>query len=480
MIKPLKAIIVKETKLLFRDPAGLIMLFVLPSIFIFVLSIALQGTFSSASVKEKMDVVLVNSGDRSFGDEIGRGLESSGYFRVVTGDESGEFTLESAKAKLSEGKYKIIVVIPADAREAIDFKVKSAIDVIVDPVLSNEFSANITSAIQNFVYLSIIKNLGEISRNILNKVAEKRVEELTKQVAETEKKRSQLRAQLAESMASPMDDKTKKIIEKLTLDSINELTAKINEFKAQVDEYSGNKDEAVSEIKDSGVKVNEIGLTVNQLYYSKTGDEIFPNSVQQNVPGWTIFALFWIVQIIAINLIAERQSGSYKRIRVSPINMATFICGKIIPFFFINLLQAVVMFAIGVYVLPIFGCPRLEIVNIVAIIILTLAISFVAISFGLFVSAISKTVVLAASMSASVLIIMTVIGGIMVPRFVMPSFMQKMSYYVPHGWGLDGYINILVKKYGVADIVPNLAVLLGFGIVFFGISLLTFNKGEKE
>ena len=46
------SIINKEIKLLLRDPGGLIMLFILPASFIFVLSLALQGTFLTADKKK--------------------------------------------------------------------------------------------------------------------------------------------------------------------------------------------------------------------------------------------------------------------------------------------------------------------------------------------------------------------------------------------------------------------------------------------
>ena len=198
------------------------------------------------------------------------------------------------------------------------------------------------------------------------------------------------------------------------------------------------------------------------------------------MPGWTIFALFWIVQVLTINLITERQSGAFKRIIIAPISPIHFIIGKVTPFFLISFLQAIIMFSIGVFILPLFGCPALEIKNVLGLILVTMSISFVAISFSLLIASVSKTIFLAASVSALIIILMAVVGGIMVPRFIMPQFMQKISLFVPHAWALDGYLNILVRDYNLIQILPNIAVLIGFGLFSFVISMYFFKKMIKS
>jgi ABC-2 type transport system permease protein len=220
-----------------------------------------------------------------------------------------------------------------------------------------------------------------------------------------------------------------------------------------------------------------IGLTINLVYYTHEKEtKDFPNSVQQNVPGWTIFALFWIVQIITLNIMIERQSGAFKRMLVSPISSFHYIVGKSIPYFIINIIQAVFMFSIGVFILPLFGCPPLVIKNILGMLLITFGISLTAISLSFFLSSISKTVSLTASLSGAILILMTVFGGIMVPKFIMPKFMQNISMFVPHGWALDGYQKILVKDYTLIQILPNFGVLVLFSLFFSFISLFYFSK----
>lgn len=475
-MKKINAIIIKELMLLFRDPGGLMMLFILPASFIFILSISLQGTFSSPDKREKMDIIVVNDDRGEMGSQIITGLESVGYFNVITDLAGKPVTTENAKKELQKGTYRIIIHIPPMTTDALNFKEKAVVDVLVDPVISNDFAAHITNAIQTFVYVSIIKNIGQISMNIFNDIKNKRIEELGSQVSMAKVKQKELEQQLKDVSEVPFDDDVRELIESLSKASIDELSGKVAELEKQIKQIKG-EDDITDYPAITALSEKEIGLKVSQKYYNpESGSEVFPNSVQQNVPGWTIFALFWIVQILALNIITERRSGAFKRILISPVSSFQFFAGKIIPFFLINMLQALCMLAIGVFILPLFGCPPLVIQNLPALLILTAAISIVAISMGIFFASVCRTVFLAASLSASIMIILAVLGGIMVPRFVMPRAMQTMSLFVPHGWALDGYLNILVKNYSLMQILPNIGMLLLFATVFIVISLPYFKR----
>ena len=159
---------------------------------------------------------------------------------------------------------------------------------------------------------------------------------------------------------------------------------------------------------------------------------------------------------------------------VAPISFPHYMLAKTLPFAFINIIQAISMFSLGVFVLPWFGCPELVIKNLPGLALMTAAISFTAIGFGVMMASFSKTVFVSASVSASILIIMTVVGGIMVPKFVMPEVMQKMSLFVPHGWALEGYLAVLVKHHSLSQILPHVGALalFGAGFVLFALTRL--------
>ena len=64
----------------------------------------------------------------------------------------------------------------------------------------------------------------------------------------------------------------------------------------------------------------------------------------------------------------------------------------------------------------------------------------------------------------------------MVPRFLMPDWMQKIGLVSFNAWAIDGYYKIFWREKGIVDILPQTAVLLGAGILFFLLASHLFRK----
>jgi ABC-2 type transport system permease protein len=108
------------------------------------------------------------------------------------------------------------------------------------------------------------------------------------------------------------------------------------------------------------------------------------------------------------------------------------------------------------------------------LILISVCASLAANGLGLLLAALGKTAEQIGGLSSLLVVTLAAIGGVMVPRFVMPQFMQTLSFISPHAWALTAYQDILVRGYGVAEILPECAALLGFAAVFFGIALWRF------
>lgn len=427
---PIFSIVSKELKTIIRDPMSLVMLFVLPSMFIVVLSIALQGAFSSEDSGEKIDVLLVNEGGGDLGDKIAHALEKSRRFNVLGEINNQTVTHQMVVDAIHKSDYQVAIEVPRGSDDALLFETDKKIEIFIDPVLSSQFAHAIEGIVRNIVYMAIVGATLEKSR-AKNQVLE-------------------------DTLTAMAGKRASEMIGVSVAESDREFDY---DYVTQSTNYAADR-----------------GLMVEQKYLTDVEGKFSPSSVQQNVPGWTIFALFWIAQLIAINMVAERQSGAYKRILISPVSMTQYVAGKTIPFVVINLVQAAFMFAIGVYLLPHLGCQRLHMNNLGAIALITVAISIVSNGFGMCMASVSKNETFVASVSAAILIILCIIGGIMVPKFVMPSYMQELSMYVPHGWAMDGYQNVLVKGYDLSQIIPNVAVLLLFGGAFFIVGILRLRQ----
>jgi ABC-type Na+ efflux pump permease subunit len=195
---------------------------------------------------------------------------------------------------------------------------------------------------------------------------------------------------------------------------------------------------------------------------NETGS-IVPTSLQQNVPGWSLFAMFFIAIPLASGILKERQDGTIKRLLTMPVKKSTLIWGKLIPYAGVNILQFGLMLLVGLYIIPLVTDLKFQLgQNAHYLVLVTIVCALTATSYGIFISCVSKSIEHASALSAGLVICMAALGGIMVPTFAMPSFMQSVAKSSPLYWGHQAYLDVLVREAPLSAIAPKLFVLLAF------------------
>jgi ABC-2 type transport system permease protein len=191
-----------------------------------------------------------------------------------------------------------------------------------------------------------------------------------------------------------------------------------------------------------------------------------PTAVQQSVPAWLVFAMFFVAIPVSTTLIQERQLGTLRRLRSTPMHTRVLLFGKLAPYFIVNQVQAVVMLLVGMYLVPLIGGSALELRgSLLGLGILAASVSVAALGFALLIAATSRTTEQATIIGGAGSILLAAIGGIMVPKFVMPLAMQEWTNLSPMAWGLEGFLDILLREKSAADVWPQATALIAFGLV---------------
>jgi len=194
-----------------------------------------------------------------------------------------------------------------------------------------------------------------------------------------------------------------------------------------------------------------------------------PTAVQQNVPAWMIFGMFFVVMPITAIFITERQNGTLQRQRSLGIGHGSLLMGKLVPFIGVNLIQTVLMLGVGVWLVPLFGGEALSIPRAIWPLLgaVAMCLSLAAVSWALLVATLVRTTEQATVLGGVGNILMGAIGGIMVPRFVMPAEMRVWTNLSPMAWGLDAFHAVMLRGGGWAGLLPSATRLL----IFAGIAL---------
>ena len=216
-------------------------------------------------------------------------------------------------------------------------------------------------------------------------------------------------------------------------------------------------------------------------YVQKEGryDKI-PSAVQQSVPAWLVFSMFFIVIPLSNTFISERGQGTLMRLKSMNVSRLSLILGKMIPYLLINAIQVALMIAIGVMVVPWLGGTALTLgSSLGGLVLIAAAVSFCAISLALCIASLAGTTEQATTIGAVLNILFGALGGIMVPKFVMPGFMQDLADLSPLSWGLEGFLDIFLRNGGAADVLLESAALLAFGAVMLTLTAILLRRRRE-
>ncbi len=204
--------------------------------------------------------------------------------------------------------------------------------------------------------------------------------------------------------------------------------------------------------------------------------QLQPNATQQNVPAYSLLAIFLLVVPLSTTFIKERDQGSLLRLESMPVSSGVVVGGKVLPYLAINLLQMALCFAVGIFLLPLLGGEALRFGHSLSgIVVLSMAASLAAIGFGLLVALFARTTEQATAFGATAILLLAALGGIMVPKMLMPATLQMIAAYSPLGWALDGFLELFVRDAGLSDLLPHIGRLLAFAAMCFAIALWRYS-----
>ncbi len=186
----------------------------------------------------------------------------------------------------------------------------------------------------------------------------------------------------------------------------------------------------------------------------------------QNVPAWSIFGMFFIVISLAGQMVHEKLDGVSQRLRLMPVPGYLLLFGKTFTFVILNMIQLALMLSIGIFVLPYFDTPALDISGKVDLVLIVgLFTSIAAIGFGLFMGTISKSLHQVNAVCPFLIVIMAAVSGIFTPVSIMPERFKLLGQFSPLYWAQDSFVDIFARSADLTTLQPNLARLLGFYIL---------------
>lgn len=419
-MKRFTALLRKDFLLLIRDIWGLVLLFLMPWALVLLMTYLQDSTFRVVH-ENKIPLYLLNADNDSLGNMIGQQIATTAIFDISVSKESDALTEKELENAVSRGDYMLGIIIPEHATERLRERIKQH----VEQAFNGE----------------TVSDMGD--------------DELFVRILIDPTTKSSFRSTLVSSMKENALMIQNKLI-------FSEITRQVN----QLIPVPVNLNMDTSNL-----------IAIKESYAQSDKTKILPNSVQHNVPAWSMFAIFFIVISLAGNMIREREIGCYNRLMTMPCSFHTYLFSKIVVYLMVCLLQLTLIILTGIYITPLLGLPALKLGHsIPALFAMSVSASLAAIGYGLAIGSVARTDQQASVFGAVSVVILAAIGGVWIPTLVMPYFMQLVSRISPLNWGLNGFNDLFVRDAAFVDVLPYITSLLVFFMVALFISYWSNRK----
>lgn len=188
--------------------------------------------------------------------------------------------------------------------------------------------------------------------------------------------------------------------------------------------------------------------------------------LQLNVPGWALFAMFMISLPLATGMVRERRDGLLARFSTMPLRRAEFFAGKLVPYTIVNIVQFALMLWFGLVLVPRWTQqPIIMHGSFLWLTGLVLTVAFASTTFGIAVGAWSQTPEQASALAGGLVVVASALGGIMVPVFAMPHFLQQAAMLSPLYWAHTAAVSIMTGVKVKYEVLTAMKILLAMGML---------------
>ncbi len=208
------------------------------------------------------------------------------------------------------------------------------------------------------------------------------------------------------------------------------------------------------------------GMTV--AVDSVAAASVNPNGFAVGAQSQVILFMFLTSMTGASVLVSTRQLGISRREFSTPTGVGTIIAGETLGRFGFALFQgAFIVVASAV----LFGVDWIDVPATAAIIV---AFALVASGAAMLVATVVSNEHQVSAVGPAVGMIFGLLGGTMVPPEVFPEIMRTLSHLTPHAWAMDAFHRLLLQGGGLADVLPEVGVLIGFAALLLSLAVVRF------
>lgn len=350
--------VIKELKLLQRDLLGFSIIFLMPVVLIITITY-IQNSVENSSGALELPILIANKDNGDLSRKVMENLKKNDNLNIISKIKGVRVSEETGKKLIKSGKEKILIVIPEHFSKSIEKQTNINVSRLLSKVVPD------------------MEGVDSIKSN----------------------------ASTPEEVQIYFDPAIDANIRLSLKGAIENMISKL-ETKSMYNTFEKEFNTDLSFITNTKLIVfKERSISIDK-------ENIEPNAVQHNLPAWTLFAIFFIILPLSINIVKEKDQGTYVRLKTLPVPISYLMISKIIVYLFVCLIQFYLMLLVSIYLFPMIGLPALDIEGkFIALTIVALFSGLAAIGLGVLIGTLAKTHEQAAPFGATLVVILAAVGG---------------------------------------------------------------------
>jgi ABC-2 type transport system permease protein len=233
--------------------------------------------------------------------------------------------------------------------------------------------------------------------------------------------------------------------------------ASLERFLGELDQFLGQPQAAVPAVAPAW---QPLVVRRNDLVRERRGPS---NAFDVTFPQAILWGIIGCVMTFAIGLVVERTRGTLLRLRASPLTNAQLLGGKAVACFAAILLVEAALLALGRVA---FGVRPLS-YGLLMLASVSTAVAFVGLM--MLISSFGRTEQAAAGVGWAAMMPMAMLGGAMVPLFIMPAWMVTLGHVSPVKWAILALEGAIWRGFSLQEMLQPCGILIAVGVVSFAI-----------
>jgi len=192
------------------------------------------------------------------------------------------------------------------------------------------------------------------------------------------------------------------------------------------------------------------------------------------VPGLIPFAaLLFTTLLTLLAFVGERTTGTLDRLRVTPATEGEIVSGYMLAFGLIGAVQGSLLLGAAIVLFDV-----LVVGNVLIAGLLSVLMALDAVALGILVSAAAQREGQAVQFIPFIVLPTFLLSGIFLPVISLPAWLQPVAYAWPPTWAVAAMRDVMLRGWGLAEVWPAVAVLVGFAVAFTALAVVGLKRAR--